>query len=522
MADSSRAEHHSPPLSIKYLAAYKNNLVPPAEALIARQWLLDAEAELVRIDKEIRRLEARRNALLAPVKAYRVSLAPHKILPDDALRDIFLWVALTPSPKADLDKMVYRLMGNTSRFYLDTRLIIGRVCSHWRLVALGMPELWSNVGIQGRFSLLKVVDLWLARSGLYPISLDIRSAYDSGVPELLMRYSHRIRSLSLDCLEPLGELYGSMDLLEKLEVQGAVGREASILTASVSVLRGAPRLRSITLRRIFQPAHVNLTPLGIPWQQLTEFRLEYINIGVLQSYRILEECAVLTCARLDLNVSSDDPIQTIGQKIALPELRKLQLNGSSLCNYAKFLGSFILPSLLELTLSKSDSTDPDDASGMYYVPSTFPALRQLTIYTEDYEEHGESTSLMPWLAACPSAVGVWLPDYVMPNSLLIQISEGSLLPNLEILIMVSAQTPPLLATLQARQRSPHHSTIIEVGIMQLPWLLPHERVALAELMELGVFVGGYRKYGDLPARGEIEKSARHAGENGVGIFEGKQ
>ncbi|KAJ7469125.1 hypothetical protein FB451DRAFT_1255788 [Mycena latifolia] len=490
MADSSRAEHHSPPLSIEYLASYKNNL------------LLDAEAEL-----------ACRNALQAPVKAYRVSLAPHKILPDDALRDIFLWATLTPSPKADLDKMVFRLMGNTSRIYLDTRLLIGRVCSHWRL-------LWSNVGIQGRFSLLKVVDLWLARSGLYPISLDIHSAYDSGVPELLMRYSHRIRSLSLACLEPLGDLYGSMNLLEKLEIQGAVGREASIPTASVSVLRGAPRLRSITLRRIFQRARVNLTPLGIPWQQLTEFHLEYINIGVLQSYRILEECTVLTCARLDLNVSADDPVQTIGQKIALPELQKLQLNGSSLCNYAKFLGSFILPSLLELTLSKSDSIDPDDASGMCYMPSAFPALRQLTLYTEDYEEHGESTSLMPWLAACPSAVGVWLPDYVMPNPLLIQISEGSLLPNLEILIMVLAQTPPLLATLQARQRSLHHSTIIEVGIMHLPWRLPHERGTLAELMELGVFVGVYRKNGDLPARGE--KSARHAGENGVGIFKGKQ
>ncbi|KAJ7469101.1 hypothetical protein FB451DRAFT_1368716 [Mycena latifolia] len=475
-------------------------------------WLLSAEAELARIDNEIR-LEARRNALLAPVQVYRAALAPHKVLPDDALREIFLWAALTPSPKADLDEIVESLMGNTSS-HLDVRLIIGRVCSHWRLVALGMPELWNNVGIQGRFSLLKVVDLWLARSGLHPISLDIRSAHDAGARALLMRYSHRIRFLSLDSLEPLGALDGSMDLLEKLVVRGVPDREASIPIASVCVLRRAPRLRSITLHRIFQGARLNLRSLGIPLRQLTEFRLDNINIDVLQSYGILEECTALTCARLALFYEPEVP--TIGRKIALPELRKLDFRGRSLSKCAKFLGAFILPSLRELVLSYFSSLDPDDASGMYDVP-TFQALRHLTIYTNDWEEHGEWTPLTPWLAACPSAVGVWLPDHVMRNPVLLQISEGSLLPNVEILIMAAVQTSPLLAALQARQRSHHHSTITEAGVMRLPQLLTHEREALAELMEQGVFVGRYRRFEDEPARGEIEKSARRAGENGTFI-----
>ncbi|KAJ7469116.1 hypothetical protein FB451DRAFT_1478956 [Mycena latifolia] len=471
--------------------SFKNEPIPPSHALIARPWLLSAEAELARIDNEIH-LEARWNALLAPVEVY----------------------PLTPSPTADLDKIVESLMGNTSS-HLDVRLMISRVCSHWRLVVLGMPELWNNVGIQGCFSLLKVVDLWLARSGLHPISLDIRSARDAGARSLLMRYSHRIRFLSLDSLEPLRALDGSVDLLEKLVVQGVPGREVPIPTASVSVLRRAPRLRSITLRRISREAHLNLTPLGIPWQQLTEFCLDYMNIDVLQSYGILEECTALTCARLGLSYGPEVP--TIGRKIALPELRKLDLRGS-LCKCTKFFGTFILPSLRELVVS-GFSFYPCDASGMYDVP-TFPALRHLTIYTDDYEEAGERTPLTPWLAASPSAVDVRLPGYTMLNPVLSQIAEGSLLPNLEMLIIGHAEIPPLLATLQTRHGSLIHSTITEVGIESWVPGGPHEREGLAGLMKLGVFLGGYYEYkrDGYDARRKIANSARSDFENSSGLY----
>ncbi|KAJ7469041.1 hypothetical protein FB451DRAFT_368851 [Mycena latifolia] len=525
MADSSPNELPPPPLSVETLASYKNEIVPSNEALIARPWLLGAEAELERIDEEIQRLEARRNGLRAPIQAYRIALAPHKVLPDDVLREIFVWATLEryfrEPPTADLNST---LSGRP-----NVRLVIGRVSSHWRAVSLDIPELWSDVRVEipwgqeaFKSRLLNMLDLWLARSGHHPVSLDIRSASDPCVPPLLMRYSHRIRCLSIDCLEPLVGLAGSMDILERFDVQG---RHASILDDSISVLQGSHRLRSVTLCSVSDGYPVILKPLGIPWSQLTELHLENITVGVLQSYHILEQCTALTCARLDIFESFSKPFPTIDRQIALPGLRALGLDGNTLRNFAKFLDSLTLPSLVELSLYgpdglmyELDESNPEHTT-MYPI-GTFPAVRQLAVHHAFYTDDTEPHPLVPWFHACPSAVDVWLPGYTMPNPLLNQIAEGSLLPNLEILSIDSAEGPTLIAALQARQRSLHHSTITEVALASTALWTTHEQEALAQLMTLGVFLSGYPDpYGHKRAeRGEIKEQARFYLENHLGLF----
>ncbi|KAJ7469227.1 hypothetical protein FB451DRAFT_1256143 [Mycena latifolia] len=477
MADlDSSPNEHLPPLSIEDLASYKNEPLPPSEALVARPWLLDAEAELARIDEEIRRLEARRSAVLTPAKVYRVALAPHKILPEDVLREIFLWATFSQyywgPPTADLNAT---LSGDP-----NVRLVIGRVSSHWRVVSLDMPELWSDVRVEipdeeaFKLRLLNMIDLWLGRSGHHPISLDIGLARDPCVAPLLMRYSHRIRCLSVDCLEPLVALAVSMDLLERFDVQG---RYASIPDASISVLSRSPRLRSVTLCSLSDGYPVNLKPLGIPWHQLTELHLEGIPRGVLQSHHMLAQCTALTWARLDIFEDSDNPGLAIARRIALPGLRKLALDGLT------------LPSLTELILYGPEGWGPKH-SAMYTI-DTFPAVRRLVVHNVDYDEDGDPEWLVPWFRSCPSALDVWLPGYTMPTPLLTQIADGSLLPNLEMILLHYAELPPLLAALQARQRSLNHSTITTVGIRESDRFTPSEREGFAKLMELGVCLAYY-------------------------------
>ncbi|KAJ7473935.1 hypothetical protein FB451DRAFT_1174473 [Mycena latifolia] len=241
---------------------------------------------------------------------------------------------------------------------LDVRLAIGRVYSLRRLVALDTPEFWSNLRVNLDVHHRTVLDDWLGRSDF------------------------------LNSFHP-----GSMDLLETLRIDG---RFESITAASITVLRGPPRLRSVTFCSFAShcgEVPFNLKVLGIPWQQLAEICLEDVAFAM----------------------------------IALPDLRKLGLAGSSsLRNYAKFLDSFTLPSLLELNLRRPREVDIDfddiHEDDTMYAIAAFPAVQRLTLDVAYYLDllHPQ---LVPWFRACPTAVELWLHLYTMPDYVLNQIAQ---------------------------------------------------------------------------------------------------
>ncbi|KAJ7464546.1 hypothetical protein FB451DRAFT_1403214 [Mycena latifolia] len=171
LAGDGEADIIYPPLSLDRLSALKNEPLPTSEALIARPWLVDAEAELVRIDDEIRRLEARKHALIPSVEVYRVALAPHKKLDVDVLREVF--THSVNGWKVDFDKDVFLKRGQK----MDMRLVLSHICSHWRSVTVGIHEFWSDVKIifteHNTTHRREVLDEWLRRSGEIPLSLDI-------------------------------------------------------------------------------------------------------------------------------------------------------------------------------------------------------------------------------------------------------------------------------------------------------------------------------------------------------------
>jgi hypothetical protein len=433
--------HVIPPLILESLASWKNESLPPSEAAVARHWLLFADAELVRIGQEIRALESRRAALLAPSEVCRIALAPHKSLPTHVLRDIFRWATLD---QAEITAIV--------RGHPERRLVICRVCSRWRSIALGMQELWSNVQISvipHRRS-LDVLDIWLSRSGQYPLSLEITDGHDHDFPQLLARYTHRIQRLSIaggiPKISPV-----SMGILETLNVNAG---HRVVPRASMTFLFGAPRLRSVTLRNFGTKNLEFLKSIGVPWRQLTELSIYETPVPIPQYYRILSECVALTTASLKIDQSQAvAPLQASPQIILVPSLRKLSLHGSSLSSFAAFLASFALPSLVDLGLSGGDDT-------CVYPVVTLPALKRLWIVGPNI---GMVPEPVPWLRACPSASVVLLPSYELSNSLLTEIADGSLLPRLQMLVIGRCEVATLIATLFERQRSLDHSTIVEVG-----------------------------------------------------------
>ncbi|KAJ6523778.1 hypothetical protein DFH09DRAFT_1096450 [Mycena vulgaris] len=135
-------------------------------------------------------------------------------------------------------------------------------------------------------------------------------------------------------------------------------------------------------------------------------------------------------------------------------LRMLALNWDSLTSYAKFLHSFVLPSLQDLALSQAAY----DRIPFVTAPVS-PVLQRISI---DCRCHPGPT--VPWLRTGPSTIDVWLSGYETWNATVSEMAAGSLLPRVEILVMLKAGVAVLIAVLQTRQSSLDHSTITEVDL----------------------------------------------------------
>ncbi|KAJ7114825.1 hypothetical protein C8R44DRAFT_740186 [Mycena epipterygia] len=444
-----------PPLSIETLAAWKNDPLPDHDALIARPWLLAAEKELANIDDEIKILDLRRSTLLTAVEVYRVALAPHKILPVDLIREIFICAVQDSSPEPFLNGLTSRDLVS-----LEIRLIICQVCSHWR-----------------RFSCHTT-----AYSALTTILLPIHSSQQP-----ICRLAARI-----------------CGLLETLELPTDDGP-----LPSMTAFARAPRLRSVTLRSVWNP--INVEVCGIPWHQLTELYLDVMSPPPSQLWSILDGCNALGTAHLWM-FQPDGLVPHVDRNIILPRLRTLALSGDDLTTYATFLHYIDLPSLEGLALLTEDR--PSD---IYFSVTTLPSVQRLSIDASG-DAH-DAPMVVPWLRACPSAVAVCLRHYLMSDPTLDEIANGTLLPNVEMLTIYYADPGTVISALQARQKS-LHSTITETGVHAdfYTELSMHNIDSLTELMMSGVFLCDSDFGGD-PERGEIEQRARFEFETGSGVFE---
>ncbi|KAJ7077950.1 hypothetical protein C8R44DRAFT_992832 [Mycena epipterygia] len=512
MADSHWEKE--PPLDIETLVALKNSPLPASDASLARPWLLEAEKQLMQINDEIKALKLRRSVLLPAVEAYRVALAPHKILPVDVLREIFLCaVSLC---ETDLATMVY------GQATLDLHLVLCQICSHWRSVALDTHEFWSEVGIHESLHrvpnctrLVKVLDIWLSRSGKHPITFYMFTGADPLFKPILTKYSNRFRDISIEADNVLVDLpAGSMDRLEKLALSCFTPRKYP-MTAFV----GAPRLRDVSL--FLYSDRMKLEMCAAPWNQVTHLCIEDSRPAspFAEYYDLLEKCTALTDASLQFRF--EGPVELADRHIVLPQLKTLCLAGKRLASYAKFLESFVLPSLVDLMLVSVEKTKHYTS---FSVP-TFPMLQQLVInftYTDD-PTYIDDPMLLPWLRACPSVIEVLLPHYQIPDSTLHELADGSILPNVQLLSIKSAELGTLIAALRARHSDPDHSTITKVGLRDETRPSPsmQEIESLSELLNVGVFVANIVE----PTRWhrenhlKIQQRARLDFEAGSGLFE---
>ena len=78
-----------------------------------------------------------------------VALAPISALPTELLLEIFMGcLPEHPEPSRKV-----------------APLLLCRVCSKWRAIALAQPQLWTSLFLGRRQHSLKLIGTWMARSG---------------------------------------------------------------------------------------------------------------------------------------------------------------------------------------------------------------------------------------------------------------------------------------------------------------------------------------------------------------------
>ncbi|KAJ7438910.1 hypothetical protein B0H11DRAFT_2254225 [Mycena galericulata] len=490
------------------LDSWKNDPLPSSKATIAQEWLLGAEKELAHIEAQIRLLESSRQALLMPLVKYRVALAPHKSLPEHVLREIFIWSAHVDTQDSKLEADLISVVDPDWDALPDIRLIISQVCSRWRLIALDTRELWSDVRLDFNHRvysrLLDVLLAWIERCGQRPLSWDLRGyPSDDRIVELLMRFSHRLRSLSIDCLLPstVSNLTPqSMGILETLCL-GDRCHNYTFNHAMKAVFEESPRLRSVTVH--IQGAYLQMWRL--PWHQIRELNL-LLPSRASEYYPILSLCTALSSARIE--IAGIRPTDLGGPNISLPEIRNLYLASPSLGDAEQYLQGVSTPSLVDLTLQFDDFSDRCFPHAL-----SFPALQRVHVIGR----LRNIKSRLPWLHAWYSAVEVYLPNTPL-DSVFDQIADGSLLPNITLLTLYKTEPSALIAMLEARLANHTCSTITHVALTH-PFLELTEKEieSFGKLMESGVFLAHGRWA--RPDRTLIEARAQSDFAEGRGLFE---
>ncbi|KAF8891942.1 hypothetical protein CPB84DRAFT_1683177, partial [Gymnopilus junonius] len=183
-------------MDVHLVRLLKNNNAPPEDVIqevrsllkIPLQELSETDANIASLERQLRILEEKRKKTESLVEDYQIILSPIRRLPNDLLHEIFYHCLPTQR--------------NSALVASDAPILLTRICSKWRSLALSSPRLWAQLHITfcddyrtspppyttlildndqelqlHASSVLKlrceVVKEWLARSGSCPLSISL-------------------------------------------------------------------------------------------------------------------------------------------------------------------------------------------------------------------------------------------------------------------------------------------------------------------------------------------------------------
>jgi len=260
-------------------------------------------------------------------------------------------------------------------------LLLCNICSSWRAVALSMPQLWTSIsaisgtGIRSRPH-LNLIQLWLDRSGMCPLSFSVEHSDNAGEDESIgdEGEGESIAESILDMFIPHFSRWQRIKLvftttfpksLLQFPENGASllegvqlwlssdlgsGRIAPTLALS-HILASSPRLCTFHWMHQFYV----LRSVNLPWWQLTKVNI-YSEISIHDVLGMLSMSPKLIELSLD-NIAGRPPDSHFPSRLILaPELQSLYIYTD--VNLGPLFDELILPALRSITIIHSINVVP--------------------------------------------------------------------------------------------------------------------------------------------------------------------
>jgi hypothetical protein len=350
-----------------YASNLHTNYTPTeSEILQIQQFLTESLKRLSSLDAEIDRarsildeLHREHDALSDEIEAHRALISPIRQLPLDVLVEIF--VHCLPEGR------------NAVMSSQEAPILLGRICSAWRSIALSTPRLWESLHIPTPTQITENGHVpaqpdptfiakmerrceaaweWIGRSGGSPISISVCTpmhVYSYGLQPLTMKTfefaitqilasSHRWKNVDLRAaedsftrLQQLAE--DDVPLLESLVIASGSLTNAWDPVASnpggrwteFSGLLSARKLRRLSLSYLKE----DLLSLPVRWSQLTHLNLDLdgsaqfrgVSRGLRYSdiIKVLRRCPLLVSCGLSLGSRTFDIVQQPDHEVLLTE-----------------------------------------------------------------------------------------------------------------------------------------------------------------------------------------------------------
>jgi hypothetical protein len=257
---------------------FNTNYVPSDEEIERiRADLVSHSQELARIDERICELSAARDRIKDYINSHRALISHPRRLPPDVVREIF--VACLPTTT------------NTVMSVWEAPLVLCRICSAWRSIALSTPRLWASLHLPVNFVLNKkeqrmsAVTRWLQLSGACPVSFSVMEdhpawgmQWDYADPDviafikLLAEFSDRWCSVEFSHVSRAAML-GLAGIHTPMMNSLKITAEVSVL-CQLDVFR-APSLHALALHAQ-GPEQLDEFVLDLPlfWDRLTHLHLD--------------------------------------------------------------------------------------------------------------------------------------------------------------------------------------------------------------------------------------------------------
>ncbi|KAF8961805.1 hypothetical protein BDZ97DRAFT_1827250 [Flammula alnicola] len=418
-----------------HLVELLHNNDPPSEAIVHEimellakpsKELSETEAEIQRLEAQLEALKEKRLRLQTSIDAYAPILSPARRLPLDVLCEIFYHCLPTHR--------------NPIMSASEAPVLLTRVCSSWRSIALSFPYIWAKlyIPIAGDFHITysskrdytetfdtpeeefvrvmetrcEVVEQWLSRSGSCPLSLSISYSctghqtinweeppYSKDLPDKLFQIllSFCDRWSNIEILMPHNvyqrlQTSISMDKLPMLQTlkakfDGPEPNHNVQTTDHPSTLLAAPNLKELSLNAFRFTMDVRnrlITPFS-RWNQLLTLCIDSSAVHDRDLVDLLIQCPNLVSCTLRPKPLMPGNARAEPQAVAyLPSLKYLTFDdgGSTSEAVQLIFNSINAPLLTSIAYSNSQDYRMYTRSGSPYsciVPFTSLLGRSTTV-----------------------------------------------------------------------------------------------------------------------------------------------